>query len=201
VAAIPSGDDIVARKKFLGDVANLLIKGGALADSEVVFLDNRMKLIAEAYFLLNEAYKTWRIEKNHNTQPPKIAALTCLAILELQPFLPKDPKNAKSIQQAYANEMFALACALAILGVPLKKTTDTYLRLLDVLSECACETIQQYIVDRRANNDRELSTYKLRVNDKDKFAIDCLITVFEMLWLSKPKSKSRKRTSKKKPKR
>jgi hypothetical protein len=196
--AFPSDDFILTRAEYLREVADSLIEGGIISDKEILFRTNRIKLLTEAYFVLNEAYKKWRISDGHHTQPPKIAALTCIVIQELQPFLPKHPDDAKTFQQARCNEIFALACASAIMGVPIhKKKMDIYLRLLDVLAKCSCETIQPYIVDRSAQNQKALSTYNFDIIEKDKFAMDSLITIFEILWLSKG-SKIKKSVTKKK---
>ena len=186
MAAFPSKKTIGGRAEYLRGIGHSLIDDGVLSDKSLIFRTNRVTILTDAYFLLNEAYKGWRISKGHHTQPPKIAALTCMAIATLQPFLPKNPETAKTFQQARGNEIYALACASAIMGITLHSgKRDIYLRLLDVLSQCNCHTVEPLIVDRATENNRELSTYKLKMLDKDKFQIDCLITIFEMAWLSR----------------
>jgi hypothetical protein len=186
VAAFPSGDSITKRAKFLRTIGDSIITKKVISDKNVIFKTNKIKLVTEGYFLLNEAYKKWRIKNNHNTQAPKIAALTCMAIGTFQPFVPTNPANAKTIQQARCNEIYALACASVIIGMPLlKDKKDIYFRLLDVLSKCDSETIQPYLLDKSLSNDRELKTYKFEIHETDKLQIDSLITIFEMALLAK----------------
>jgi hypothetical protein len=64
---------------------------------------------------------------------------------------------------------------------------DVSSRLLDAPSKRQCEAIQPLIFGWGISNTRELPTYMLTANEKDKFAMDCLISIFEMLWLSKKK--------------
>ncbi|MFT3673611.1 hypothetical protein [Aestuariivirga sp.] len=180
MADFPSDEEIRARENLLREIADELISTGVISDKGVIFRSNLLKSVAESYFLLNDAYKRWRIVDGHRTHPAKAAALTCLVIARLQPFLPRDPNNARTLQQARANEIYALACAGVFLGTDLKgHRIDVYLRLTDVLAAYSCETIEPYIVDRSVDNNRELSTYELKILEQDKLPINTLITIFE----------------------
>jgi hypothetical protein len=74
------------RARFLEEVAIDLVTSGVLPDERIVQRRRRIPLVTNGYFLLNQAYKAWRISENHNTERPKIASLLCLAIETFVPF-------------------------------------------------------------------------------------------------------------------
>lgn len=144
-----------------------------------------MPLLANAYFLLNQAYKAWRIEDDHNTERPKIASLLCLAIATFPPFRPIVATDVRTTAEARANEIFAVACACATLGVTFdlddQHKVDFWLRLLDILSEYRSETLEPYLVDVNLEARRPLGSYELALHERDKSAINQLVTIFEVL--------------------
>ena len=173
------------RAKFLEEVASDLVNSGTLPEDRVVLRLGRVPILTAAYFLLNEAYKAWRIVDCHNTERPKIAALMCLATMTFPLFRPIMPSDAQSIAEARANEILALDCACAILGIIFDLNDphqrDFWLRFLDVLSDCRSETLEPYVVDQNLEINRPLNTYQLAVHDADKPIINCLVSMFEVL--------------------
>lgn len=179
-----SDDEIEDRALFLREVAVNLVESEILPDKEIVLRPGRIDLATRGYFLLNEAYKKWRITDAHYTQEPKIAALKCMAIATFQPFLTIDPNNATTIAQARANEIYAVAVASTILKHPISPVDsvkrDFWLRLLDILEKAQSQTLEPYRVDINMQISRSLADYKLEISHKDDFLmINSLICIFE----------------------
>ncbi len=177
----PSDEIVTERFNLLRDIALTLVGDGVISNS-ILVRTNRIKLATEGYFLLNHAYKKWRINDGHRTEPPKIAALTCMSLAVFQPMLPIDPSNAETVLEARCNEIYSLACAATFLGIPFKPNeSNFYLRVLDVLSETDCDTLEVYRVDKDMQNNRVLGSYDLSVLDRDKQSMNSLISLFEAL--------------------
>jgi hypothetical protein len=125
----------------------------------------------------------------HYTELHKIAALQCAVISRIQPFFPLEfPVTEPTVGIVKCNEIFALSYALGILELDLQPTTpqktDFWLRLLDVISNSATETIEPYIEDQKLQITKNLAQYDASigaVHDRDKPAISSLICIFELL--------------------
>jgi hypothetical protein len=63
------------RKAFLTQTGEEMLKPAIGRGELIVFRIGRMKVLTEAYFILNESYKAWRIKPGHYTEESKIAAL------------------------------------------------------------------------------------------------------------------------------
>lgn len=182
------GDDarrLKERTDFFLKIAEELFETGVFPNDLIVLRGKRIPLLATGYFILNDCYKAWRIEKGHFTQEPKIAALTSLAIMTFEPFRPVKPEAVASVAEAKCNEIFALNCAAAILGFPIEPDTnvkiDFWYRLLDVVTASRCQTLEPFRVDMNYQIRNELSSYVRPVHDDDKPGINSLITIFELL--------------------
>lgn len=175
-------DKIPARIEFLREVAEALLQDGVLPERDVVLRAGRIPLLARGYFILNEAYKGWRIESDHNTELPKVAALQTMAIMAFQPFRPVDPSNVTSVAQARCNEIYALAAAEAAMGtVKNISKKDFVLRTLDTISSAGADTLEPYIVDINYSVDRPLEHYVRDLVEKDKRTTNYLISLYELL--------------------
>jgi hypothetical protein len=176
---------IAERATFLRDIANDLFAGGVFDEKKILLRGGRLPLLAQAYFILNECYKNWRIAPGHFTEIPKIAALQSLAILTLEPFRPIDNTNVVTVAEARCNEIFALAAAGAVLGFPINPDVsvkrDFWLRLLDILSSAQCQTLEPFRVDANMQLLLSMEHYYRTVNELDKPIINCLICIFELL--------------------
>ena len=149
----------------------------------------RFPYISEGYFLLNRAYKDWRMPDGHFTERPKIAALQCVTISRYQPFFPLIvPVDEANIGVIKCNEIFALSYALGILEISFKpdsnEKVDFWLRLLDVISAASCQTLEAYSVDRSFGIERPLEEYDhliTNIHPDDKPIINALISIFELM--------------------
>ena len=173
------------RADFLSEIAQGLVKPSILSGDLIVLRLGRVPVLARAYFILNECYKAWRIEEKHFTEYPKIAALTCMAIMKILPFRPMHPGSVKTVGEARCNEIFALNCAAAILGIPIDPDNDIkkdfWLRLMDVLNHTDCRTLDRFVFDVNNGKERELKDYVQNLHDQDKLPLNSLITIFEVL--------------------
>jgi hypothetical protein len=107
-----------------------------------------------------------------------------MSIATFEPFRPINTTNVQTVAEARSNEIYAVACAAAILEIQIDAHVkrDFYLRLLDVLSSCRSETLEPYVVDVDLQIDRPINGYVGDVHDNDKFRLDSLITIFELFW-------------------
>ena len=180
-----SEQEIADRAALLTDMAHGLLKDGTLPTDRVILRPGRIPYLTGGYFLLNLAYKQWRIPIGHYTEIPKIAALQTAAIMRFQPFRPVDPSNVQTTAEARCNEIFACAYALGIIERQFTPNTpekaDFWLRLLDIASEANIETLEPYIVDINYDCVRPLQDYTLVVHKDDKLILNALISIFELI--------------------
>jgi hypothetical protein len=163
---------ISERIGLLTDIGRALHTAGIIPNT-VILREARITPMVRGYFLLNKAYKDWRIHDSHNTEKPKIAALTCCVIGRFQPFLPTDPANAKSRAEARCNEIFALTL--------FRRVRHFWLRLLDIIAGASVVTLEPYFQDIRLEIKRPLDQYTVAIQPQDKLAINSLISIFEMI--------------------
>lgn len=185
-----SGQIVSERSDLLRDIAQVLLANGALPANRLIFRQGRIPLLTRGYFLLNSAYKDWRIRDGHFTERPKIAALQCMAITRFEPFTPIDPTNAVEVAEIRCNEIFACSYAMGILEKTLVPNTpkkiDFWLRLLDIMSEARVETLEPYIVDINHDIKRPLSEYRMQIHPADKLVLNSLISIFGLISGEKP---------------
>jgi hypothetical protein len=179
-----SESDISERIALLTDIGKELQSAGIIPDS-VVFREARVTPMVRGYFLLNKAYKDWRIHATHHTEKPKIAALTCLVIARFQPFLPASPANVQTRAEARSNEVYALTYGLSVIEKSFTPDTpekmDFWLRLVDIIAGSSVVTLEPYFQDIRLQIDRPLHQYTVAIQPQDKLAINSLISIFEMI--------------------
>jgi hypothetical protein len=98
------------------NISRVRSKSGSIPKDRVTLAEHRIPLIADAYFLLNRAYKDWRISDGHFTERPKIAALQAIVIARLQPFFPSEyPVDEADIGIVKCNEIYAFSYGMGIL--------------------------------------------------------------------------------------
>lgn len=180
---------IQERAHLLLNHAKELLNSGALPGDLVDIREHRFPAISEGYFLLNRAYKDWRMPDGHFTERPKIAALQAVVISRYQPFFPKQvPIDEANVAVIKCNEIFALSYALGILEIAFTPNTDQkvdfWLRLLDVITDANIQTIEAFTVDRSLGIIRPLTDYDRsvrQIHPNDKPTISALISIFELM--------------------
>ena len=177
---------ISERAALLRDIARELLDSGTLRTDRVVLREPRIRLLTQGYFLLNKAYKNWRLPPGHSNEKIKIAALQAVTIARFQPFLPLDPTNAKSLGEARCNEILALVYGLGMLECKLMldspAKTDLWLRVLDVIATAGTlETLDPFIADINQRTLRPLEEYAFTVHPNDELVINSLISIFELV--------------------
>jgi hypothetical protein len=176
---------IARRTALLLDIARELMDSGTLPTHRIILRQARIRLLTEGYFLLNKAYKDWRLPEGHSNEKIRIAALQAIVIVRFQPFVPIDPTDARDLTEARCNEIFALVYALVMiearvaLGAPEK--TDFWLRILDILADASVETLEPFIADINRGMMRPLGDYTLVIHRHDRLAINSLISIFELI--------------------
>ena len=177
---------ISERAGLLREVARELLNSGTLPPDRIVLREPRIRLLTEGYFLLNKAYKDWRLPSGHSNEKIKIAALQAVTIARFQPFLPLDPTNTKSLGEARCNEIFALVYGLGMLECKLlldsPAKTDLWLRVLDIIAAAGkLETLDPFIADINQKTLRPLEDYAFTVHPNDKLVINSLISIYELV--------------------
>ena len=176
---------IARRATLLRDVARELLESGTLPPHRIILRKPRIRLLTEGYFLLNKAYKDWRIPEGHSNEKIRIAALQALTITQFQPFVPVDPSDARDLAEARCNEIFALVCALAMMDVRIQlgatEKIDLWLRVLDILADATVETLEPFIADINRGAKRPLEDYTLAIHRQDRLVINSLISIFELI--------------------
>lgn len=183
---MPNSDDIDARVAAFTQIAEDHVMLGIIPNAEIVLRLVRVRLAVKGYFILNRAYKRWKINASHLTQEEKIAALMCMSIATFKPFRPVDPNKVSSIGAAKANEIYSLACASSIIGARLKfnffSSSNMMFRIMDIMTASHSETLEPFIVDAELGIEKQISDYDtISIKDGDKMPLNALITIFELL--------------------
>jgi len=173
------------RIQFFQEIAEESFINGIFPEDIILLRRSRIPLVVRGYFILNQCYKNWRIKDQHWTEVPKIAALQSIAIMTFEPFRPLHLDNVTTVAEAKCNEMYAVHCAAAILGVPINPEIsvkrDFWLRLLDVLTDARCQTLEPFRIDINLQISRPDSDYHRVIHDIDRPVINSLISIFELL--------------------
>lgn len=171
------------RSSFLLLVAKDMLSAGVFPAGSVAIREERIPLVARAYFHLSDSYKSLRIKEDHFTELSKIAALQCVAIMKIEPFYSLDPTNAVNMAQAKPNELFAIYAASIVIKVPINEAVkeDFMFRLLDIMSGCDSLTLEGYRNRDNLEDYDDIDDFLLQLDPQDMVIIDCLICLFEML--------------------
>lgn len=176
---------IQERIGILGDIARALMSSGTLPADRLMLREGRIPLLAQGYFLLNKAYKDWRIPAGQSNETVRIAALQAMAIVRFQPFMPLAPTGVRDLAEARCNEIFALVCGLGFLQKTLRLSgpdrIDFWLRVLDVMAAARAETLDPFIADIESGTRRPLEAYVLAIHPDDELVINSLISIFELV--------------------
>lgn len=175
------------RKTYLTELAETLVKPSIMKGDLVVLRLGRMSFLTTAYFLLNDAYKAKHMKAGHNTEPPKVAALTCMAIMNTLPFRPQNPMHVRTDGELYCNELYAAYCISRILGFAIepdaKLKRDFYWRLLKILksAEMKSATLLPFVSDVNNGATGTYANHSLTFSDADEMMADTLIAMCELL--------------------
>jgi hypothetical protein len=163
-----TGDRITRRAQFFLEMGNKQVGSQSIRNGGIKISIATAQVLAEAYFLLSESYKSYRSEGEHKTANPKIAAMTCAAICALNPLRP--PKADFGVLEIrYANPMFAMRCASAIIEHPWHtRSFEERRRTYDELTTLQFPCLDKFIQDVSSGRKRPLEDYNTKT---DKFSI------------------------------
>lgn len=127
--------------------------------------------------------------QSHLTEDAKICGLITMAIATFPPFVPSHTNvNALTETQKLANPMFTVACCQALSSCDLKFDDHMYKnlwqRLFDMMLESNSVTLEGYLVDLKNDIIKNIVEYSEEYDEpniNDKFKMDSLISIFELL--------------------
>lgn len=101
------------RAPFFNHIAQSILQRFPSLKSESYFRNDTPLILAEAYFLLSDSYKSIRNNKTL-TDDYKKSAISAVAVMVVRPFEPiSGPENIDSLTLFLSNPMMALGCANA----------------------------------------------------------------------------------------
>lgn len=176
-------DRINERTAYLEHRADEFGRAGILSPADVRFRSIAPRFIAEAYFLLSEAYKERRLRDGSSTEAPKIAAMMTLAILAVAPFQPVNPLNVRMMATVIANPLFALFNASSIINNDFTGVSDdSYRRTLNFMRHLRMPCIRSYIIDISLGSNRAQDVYDVNPSDVELAHMDAVTLLYELLW-------------------
>ncbi len=105
------------RKQFFLDAYSSLSKTLPEIYSADDFDEQDASYLSALYFLMSDAYKTWRLPAGHSTNNHKKAGLTIAALMAMRPIRPT--RTVPDMRAFYANQVFGFWCATGILNSPI----------------------------------------------------------------------------------
>jgi hypothetical protein len=174
----------ISQLELLRRGADEYFKQSAMSEQGLAFDDHALKVAAQLYFSLNRAYKVWRVEDLHSTQPPKIAGLTVAAILLTRPIYGLE-KN-ESLPLFYANPAFGLQVGLQILGsLPKNIKDDTGHKLFNWLDRLrvagAASAIDIISTSIRSGEFISFEDAPVKLKADEIAQLDMLVAIFELI--------------------
>ena len=166
------------RLRFFAFAAKFVEVNAGFDPSDVRSDEGNLYWLTKGYFLPSEAYKQRR-NLTDNTQPPKQAALTALAIMTFRPFLPVNDNSVQLPTTVHANQIFAFFCARRQLETDLAALTPKMQdRAYHFLNVQSAHCLTELWTDAKLGIDKPV--YDVEI-DLDLAAIDGLICIFELL--------------------
>lgn len=191
-------DRVAERYYTLAEAADQLLSHGILGvgiQCEVALDDVALLRATEAYFMVSEAYKI------HfgilTTEPPKIAAMTSLALADFRPLRAMSPDHIANPYTIYANELLSLSWAARPLGHDFNQIFESKLkrdglyRYLRMLKSQQLRSLDEYKADIRRNPSTPKDEYDIRLDHdtplgvsqlSDLPTIENMILIFELMW-------------------
>lgn len=170
------------RADFFLDEAGRLCGLPEFADLGFRLTDQAALFTAEAYYLVNSAYKDKRQNTGHRTQPTKIAAITATVVATVNPIRPEQEPETPSIASTYLNPLLALRLGCNIVQHPLHR--QAWMRLqwfCDGLRNEELECLTPYI-DAVRQGTRVIGTeFDISVNASDLRRIENRVSFFDVL--------------------
>jgi hypothetical protein len=178
------------RAKFFFEIGEQVKNSKPLSAVGPTFDFQSAECLAEAYFLLSEAFKPVRIQEGHKTTKPKIAALTCAAVAMVNPFHFDNP-DFENLVIRYANPILAMHLACGIIDHPFhKRSFDERRRIYSQILGMGFTCLDEFIADRKAGTPKDLAEYKIALNRGEMREIENLVnlfTVYEQMPIFKKK--------------
>jgi hypothetical protein len=169
-----------AREPFFREMLASFEREGWLSGADVSLQPEAARVLAEAYFLISDAYKDYRLFDGHRTDRAKIAALKTAAVLAVAPFAPLDMLNTADPRTPLANAIFGVACATSVLQVDkfMRLSVDARRRFLFSINQYSrYQCLDSYLSDPFAPEDERLKLVEL--SRTDLFKVEMLTSLYE----------------------
>lgn len=178
---------IASRAQYFEQCAQGLVAARIFSPADVRLRAPAPRFVAEAYFLLSEAYKDRRLKDGALTEEPKIAAFMSVAIMAVWPFQAINPMRVKRPDTVIANGIFAVFCASSVINNDFSGLTwDMKRRLYNFLQSVRLPCLQPYITDISIGASRSSDTYDVTLSDAEIALIDVLVLIYELLYRPSP---------------
>jgi hypothetical protein len=137
--------------------------------------DNELILIS-LYFLISDQYKRWRMQKpEHLTNDLKKAAITLAAFMAMGP-IRAIGTTSDELSYFYANPIFALSCATAILKKPVYSGVESdKIHLYAWLDTLRFESTNSFLIDAEAGAMQTDAGYLKSISYNEISQIDMII--------------------------
>lgn len=173
-----------SHQTFLLEVAKNFESGFDLKACGLELDLDSVSVAATFYFALNRSYKTWRIADGHNTQPPKIAALTAVALMMVRPIFSPEAVETKSL--LLTNPYLAMNASLSIIGTTLDKlkpdTVERIARWLDRLRIAASlQAVEKIALAKASGEFLPLEDIAISLTPSEVVDLDMVVSAFELI--------------------
>lgn len=140
------------------------------------------KATAEAYFLINEFYKSKHsIPEEHNTEYSKVAAITAVAISHRK-LLSRINLNTNDLNYSVLNPVFGLRIACERLGVDIGKLTfEEQDRLVQTLIDPELHCLENHFWKLKSGKHTIGSKIEFSINPKELAYIEGIISNFHFM--------------------
>lgn len=180
---VPLESRIASRAQYIAGRAKELVDARFFSPADVRLRAPSPRFVAEAYFLLSEAYKHRRLRQGAATQEPKIAALMSMAIMAVWPFRPIRPLDVQRPETVVSNPIFAVFCASSIIDNDLSGLNeDMKRRLYNFLYNIRLPSLSGYITEISVGSKRSNDRYSVDLSDVELATADALMLIYELLY-------------------
>lgn len=186
-----SAVEIAERADFFKRLLQYQIGSPAFTNVNLTCHPSIGNLLAEVYFAITSAYKAGLLPPGSRTDPIKQAALTCAAVVTVNPLRPASTEIDQE-EIIYANPMFAMRCACSIIDHPYHtRSFDERRRVYRGLPGYAVAPADAIIQEALQNDCRTTSTWSIDLSNRERSQLDILVNMFAVykempIWAKPP---------------
>jgi hypothetical protein len=173
-----SAEEVAERADFFKRLLQYQIGSPAFTSINLTCHPSIGNLLAEVYFAITNAYKSGLLPPGSRTDPIKQAALTCAAVVTVNPIRPISTEIDQE-EIIYANPMFAMRCACSIIDHPYHtRSFDERRRVYRGLPGLCVRPADAMIQEALQNDCRTTSTWTIELSSRERSQLDILVNMF-----------------------